>query len=88
MTLLALGINHQTAPVEIREKVTFAPEEMEQALQQAASLQDVNEAVIVSTCNRTELYCEVDDRYRNSISDWLSEFHRSREPWQGIGSLK
>ncbi len=75
MALLTLGINHQTAPVEIREKVTFAPEQMGSALQQAASLSDVNEAVIVSTCNRTELYCEVSDQYQGSISSWLSEFH-------------
>ena len=76
MALLTLGINHQTAPVEIREKVTFAPEQMELALQQAASLQEVNEAVIVSTCNRTELYCEVSDKYQQSVTDWLSDFHK------------
>ncbi len=76
MTLLTLGINHQTAPVEIREKVTFAPEQMDQALRQAASLKEVNEAVIVSTCNRTELYCEVGANYANSVADWLSEFHK------------
>lgn len=76
MALLTLGINHQTAPVEIREKVTFAPEQMEQALQQAAALNEVNEAVIVSTCNRTELYCEVGEHYNNSISNWLSDYHQ------------
>jgi glutamyl-tRNA reductase len=76
MSLLALGINHQTAPVEIREKITFAPEQMDQALQQATALKGVNEAVIVSTCNRTELYCEVADQYEDSITSWLSEFHQ------------
>ena len=76
MALLTLGINHQTAPVEIREKVTFAPEQMDQALKQAASLKEVNEAVIVSTCNRTELYCEVGAGYADSVVEWLSEFHR------------
>lgn len=76
MALLTLGINHQTAPVEIREKVTFAPEQMDQALKQAAALKDVNEAVIVSTCNRTELYCEVGEKYQSSITDWLSDFHK------------
>jgi glutamyl-tRNA reductase len=75
MSLLTLGINHQTAPVEIRERVTFAPEQMDQALQQATTLKGVNEAVIVSTCNRTELYCEVAEQYEDSISSWLSEFH-------------
>jgi len=76
MALLTLGINHQTAPVEIREKVTFAPEQMEQALQQAAALKEVNEAIIVSTCNRTELYCEVGEKYDNALANWLSAFHR------------
>jgi len=76
MPLLTLGINHQTAPVEIREKITFAPEQMDQALQQAKGLKGVNETVIVSTCNRTELYCEVADQYEDSISPWLSEFHQ------------
>ncbi len=75
MSLIALGINHQTAPVEIREKVTFAPEQMVDALNQAAALEEVNEAVIVSTCNRTELYCEVGENYKNSLIHWLSEFH-------------
>jgi glutamyl-tRNA reductase len=76
MALLTLGINYQTAPVDIREKITFAPEQMEQALSQAAALEEVNEAIIVSTCNRTELYCEVSDKYTNTLSKWLSEFHR------------
>ena len=76
MPLITLGINHQTAPVEIREKVTFAPEQMDLALQQATALKDVNEAVIVSTCNRTELYCEVGENYQDSIPAWLSEFHQ------------
>ncbi len=76
MPLLTVGLNHQTAPVEIREKVSFAPEQMETALQQATALADINEAVIVSTCNRTELYCEVSDSYQGSISSWLSDFHQ------------
>ena len=75
MPLIALGINHQTAPVEIREKVSFAPEQMIDALQQAVALAEVNEAVIVSTCNRTELYCEVSEKYQDSLINWLSTFH-------------
>ncbi len=75
MSLLTLGINHQTAPVEIREKVTFTPEQMDEALKQAIALNQVNEAIIVSTCNRTELYCEVDDKYDNAVTQWLSDFH-------------
>lgn len=75
MSLITLGINHQTAPVEIREKLTFAPEQMADALTQAAELEAVNEAIIVSTCNRTELYCEVGDNYHEALTGWLSQFH-------------
>jgi len=75
MPLIALGINHKTAPVEIREKVTFAPEQMVNALHQAIHLPEVNEAVIVSTCNRTELYCEVGEGYDNALLQWMSTFH-------------
>ncbi len=75
MSLLTLGINHQTAPVEIREKVTFAPEQMVDALKQAVALNEVNEAIIVSTCNRTELYCEVSEPHDSAVSHWLSDFH-------------
>lgn len=75
MSLITLGINHQTAPVEIREKLTFAPEQMADALAQAAELDAVNEAIIVSTCNRTELYCEVGDNYHDALTHWLSQFH-------------
>ncbi|MDJ0832163.1 MAG: glutamyl-tRNA reductase [Gammaproteobacteria bacterium] len=75
MSLLTLGINHQTAPVEIREKVTFAPDQMVDALHQAVALNAVNEAIIVSTCNRTELYCEVNEQHDSAVSQWLSDFH-------------
>lgn len=75
MSLLALGINHQTAPVEIREKVTFTPEHMPEALKQVVGQEQVNEAVIVSTCNRTEIYCEVGERYKDSLLDWLPGYH-------------
>ncbi|MCB1661182.1 MAG: glutamyl-tRNA reductase, partial [Pseudomonadales bacterium] len=57
MGLLALGINHKTAPVEVRERVAFAPEHMWQALRKVVHDLSLDEVVIVSTCNRTELYC-------------------------------
>jgi glutamyl-tRNA reductase len=53
MALLSLGINHLTAPVDIREKVAFAPEQMSQALHELQDIPAINESVIVSTCNRT-----------------------------------
>jgi glutamyl-tRNA reductase len=76
MPLLTVGINHQTAPVDIREKVSFTPEQLGSALRQAAALQGVNETVIVSTCNRTELYCEVADDTETELCEWLSRFHQ------------
>ena len=75
MALLSLGINHQTAPVDIREKVAFAPEQMSQALSELQSLPAVNESVIVSTCNRTEIYCETGQQDIDEITAWLSTFH-------------
>src|SRR5678816_4041301 len=56
MLLFALGINHRTAPVHIREKVNFDPARLEDALRDLTSLPEVSEGLIVSTCNRTELY--------------------------------
>ena len=57
MPLKILGLNHNTAPVEIREKVVFAGEEVAYALRDVREIDGVDEAVLLSTCNRTELYC-------------------------------
>src|SRR5690606_12641922 len=60
MALVLLGINHNTANVEFREQVAFPPEKVIDAIGRARDLDGVEELVIVSTCNRTELYVEVD----------------------------
>lgn len=75
MTLFAFGINHKTAPVEIREKVAFAPEKLPEALQQLTHTANIHEAAIVSTCNRTELYCGLDSDDGNAIVKWFSDYH-------------
>ena len=76
MPLITVGVNHKTAPVAIRERVAFAPEKMINALSSLVADQKANEAVIVSTCNRTELYCSVDNEERIAqIIDWLAEYH-------------
>ena len=75
MALLSLGINHLTAPIDIREKVAFAPDQMDQALQQLLDIPAVNESVIVSTCNRTEIYCDVSADSNDVITNWLSTYH-------------
>ena len=75
MTLLAFGINHKTAPVEIREKVAFAPEKMPDALQELTSQNAVNEAAILSTCNRTEVYCGLEEDDSPLALEWFRDFH-------------
>ena len=75
MALLSLGINHLTAPVDIREKVAFVPEQMSHALQELQSIPAINESVIVSTCNRTEIYCDASSDCRETITQWLTTHH-------------
>ncbi|HSW33041.1 MAG TPA: hypothetical protein VLH36_05435, partial [Steroidobacteraceae bacterium] len=53
MSLVVVGINHRTAPVDVRERVVFEPSRVPDALRELASLPAIHEAVIVSTCNRT-----------------------------------
>ena len=75
MTLLAFGINHKTAPVAVREKVAFAPDKLEAALRDLLSVTAVNEAAIVSTCNRTELYCNLPDTDSADVIAWFRNYH-------------
>ena len=75
MSLLSLGINHQTAPVDIREKIAFSAEQMTDALSELQGFSAINESVIVSTCNRTEIYCDTSSDSSEAISHWLSEYH-------------
>lgn len=75
MSILAFGINHKTAPVEIREKVAFAPAQIADALRDLVSRPHVQEAAIVSTCNRTELYCGLDQQNHDVITDWFQAYH-------------
>jgi len=76
MSFVTLGINHRTAPVGIREQVTFAPDRQQQALQALQALPGVAEAALLSTCNRTELYCRLQDSSGSEqMIDWLCSFH-------------
>ncbi|HEX4481145.1 MAG TPA: glutamyl-tRNA reductase [Rudaea sp.] len=79
MALLALGLNHQTAPLDLREKVAFAPESMPNALSDLARQPGVNEALIISTCNRTELYVEIESGAEAVAQRWLFDHHRLNE---------
>ncbi len=71
MPLHVLGLNHHSASLEIREKLAFAPEAQPGALTELAARPGVAEAVLVSTCNRTEVYCRADDAA--SARAWLVE---------------
>ena len=79
MTLVAFGINHKTAPVDIRENVSFAPERIGDALKDLVSTASFNEAAILSTCNRTELYCAMNEFSENRLIHWFSDFHRLQQ---------
>jgi glutamyl-tRNA reductase len=75
MSLVVVGINHRTAPVEVRERVVFEPARIPDALQQLRQIPDVHETVIVSTCNRTELYCVTDKLGQAELGAWLQRYH-------------
>jgi len=76
MPLLAVGLNHTTAPLQVRERVVFAPEHLTTVLQELVSLPQVSEAAILSTCNRTELLCCIDDSSNTTLLiEWLGRYH-------------
>lgn len=75
MTLITLGINHKTAPVAIREQVAFAPDQLPAQLRDANCAQGVQEVAILSTCNRTELYCCTEGDDPKVLLDWLHRVH-------------
>ncbi|WP_111497420.1 glutamyl-tRNA reductase [Marinobacter bohaiensis] len=75
MALLTLGINHRTAPLELRERVAFTPETMAEAFSALTVAVGVKEAAILSTCNRTELYLAAEDDCADTVIQWLAGFH-------------
>ncbi len=76
MPLFTLGINHTTAPVRLRERLAISAERIKPALHGLVGLANVQEAAILSTCNRTEWYCNLETPSNDlQIMNWLSEFH-------------
>ena len=73
MPLFALGLNHRTAPLAVRERMAFDPARLAQALHDLVSSRDVREAAILSTCNRTEVYCSAEKVL--PASEWLARYH-------------
>lgn len=80
MNLLALGLNHNTAPLSLREKVSFGPDEIEDSLNLIRAMLGtpakggVQEVAILSTCNRTEIYCAAEnaDLAAQSLQEFLA----------------
>ncbi len=72
MTLWVLGLNHQTAPVDLRERIAFDAGSLPSALASLRALPQVSEAALLSTCNRTELYAVTPDA--EQLAGWLNEY--------------
>jgi len=76
MTLFALGLNHTTAPVEIREKVAFNDDALSKVLSELKLQEGIEEVAILSTCNRTEIYCSLDEVNQQTLLEWFTRFHQ------------
>ena len=81
MHLITIGLNHETAPVAIREQAVFGPEKLVPALQNLTAQRDIDETAILSTCNRTEIYCRQQQPDGQAVVKWLCQFH-ALEPQQ------
>ena len=77
MQVLLLGVSHRTAPVELRERLDFSSRDLGAAVQALALRPSAAESVVVSTCNRSEIYVVSSDplRAREEVTAFLSEYH-------------
>jgi glutamyl-tRNA reductase len=73
MTLIAVGINYNTAPVSIRERLAFPADCLNSSLQQLWQTKEISEAAILSTCNRTEFYCETEACNKEILIEWIAD---------------
>ncbi|ORJ62164.1 glutamyl-tRNA reductase [Geothermobacter hydrogeniphilus] len=78
MNIIVVGLSHHSAPVEIREKVAFSPNDMQRPLRQVFDLPDIGEAMIVSTCNRVEIYATSRDPDAGiaGLRRFMADFHQ------------
>lgn len=79
MSILALGLNHHTAPVDIRERAAIAEGQVADALANLRRVGAVNEAAIISTCNRTEIYCGMDHNNAEAVIEWMHHYFKLRD---------
>ena len=75
MSLITIGINHKTAPLDLRERLAFTPQSLPEALLSLKKLDHIEEASILSTCNRTEIYCVTSKDNDQAIIQWFCQFH-------------
>ncbi|HEX7966270.1 MAG TPA: glutamyl-tRNA reductase [Gammaproteobacteria bacterium] len=80
MPFLTLGISHLTAPVAVRERLSFTPEQIPASLRALTTLPGVREAIILSTCNRTELYADLGEGDGEALAEWLSRERSAEDP--------
>lgn len=82
MPMVTLGLSHKSAPVEIRERIVFPPERLEEAVCNLVERPGVDEAVLLSTCNRTELYAVLaPEATPDILQRWLEHTHRLSPGW-------
>ena len=77
MNIVVVGLSHKTASVDIREKIAFLPTQMEKPLHELTALPDITEGIIVSTCNRVEIYATTHDVAggMSRIKRFLADYH-------------
>ena len=75
MPIRIFGVNHRTAPIDIREKLAVGADRLGPALRTLAQRRGINEGLILSTCNRTELYCDLEHPAPDHPLDWLLKFN-------------
>jgi len=75
MPLIVLGLNHQTAPLALREKVAMGVDQLPAALAALTARESIDEAAVLSTCNRTEVYAQVAEGRETDLARWLAHHH-------------
>ena len=86
MNIIVVGLSHKSASVDIREKVAFSPNSMEKPLKALVALEGIVEGIIVSTCNRVEIYATTRDiaggmgRIRRFLAEWHKIPYDTLEP--------
>ena len=82
MHLFLLGASHHNAPVDLRERVDFSRRGIPEALKGLENLEEISESVVLSTCNRSEIYavCGATDTAQEALAAFMSSFHDVPEP--------